>query len=403
MKLLFLTDNFPPEVNAPATRTHFHCVEWVRAGVDVTVITGAPNFPRGEVYPGYRNAPWSEEWVDGVRVVRVGTYIAANEGFVKRTLDYMSYAAAATVAALREDFDVVVATSPQFFTAVAGRVVGLLKRRPWVFELRDMWPESIVATGAMGADSPAIRMLERLEMDLYRTADLIVPVTEAFARRLHARGIPGEKMVVVTNGVDRSEFREVVDAGRVRFDESRPFRVGYVGTIGLAHGLDLVPRAARLMRGDPVEFVVVGDGADRENLARTVAEAGLANVRLVQPVPREQIPDTLGGLDAALVPLKDREAFRHVIPSKIFEAAAAGRPILLGVRGESEQLVRQYGAGLPFAPDDEVELVSAVRRMMGSAALRADLTEGCRRLAADFDRRRLAARMLEAVSNLGPG
>ena len=150
MRVLFLSHYFPPEVNAPATRTFEHCREWVRAGHEVTVVTCAPNHPRGEVYPGYRNRLWSTEERDGIRVVRLWTYIAANEGFAKRTLNYVSYMLSAIIAAFfLPKADAVISTSPQFFNGLAGYPVGLIKRAPWFLEIRDLWPESILSVGAI--------------------------------------------------------------------------------------------------------------------------------------------------------------------------------------------------------------------------------------------------------------
>jgi glycosyltransferase involved in cell wall biosynthesis len=203
MHILFLTDNFPPEVNAPASRTFEHCREWVKAGCKVTVITGVPNFPIGRVYPGYVNRLWQAEEMGGIRV---WTFIAANKKFTKRIIDYTSYMVSAILAApCIRGADVVIATSPLLFTAMAGYVVGRLKRIPFVFELRDLWPESIKAVGAMG-DSPVIRFFECIEMFLYRKADLIVALTHSFKERLVERKIPAEKIEIVTNGVDLTRF-----------------------------------------------------------------------------------------------------------------------------------------------------------------------------------------------------
>jgi glycosyltransferase involved in cell wall biosynthesis len=246
LHILFLTDNFPPEVNAPASRTFEHCREWVRAGHRVTVVTGAPNFPSGKVFAGYRNRLFARETMDGVEVVRVWTYIAANEGFVRRSLDYVSFAAAAVLASAAVGrVDVVVATSPQFFTACAGYVVGKLKRRPFVFELRDFWPESIQAVGAL-ANRRLLKALERLELFLYRHADAIVCVTHAFKATLIERGVEGAKVSVVTNGADLSRFqprpRDAALAEQLGL--SGKFVVGYVGTHGMAHALTTVLEAA---------------------------------------------------------------------------------------------------------------------------------------------------------------
>ena len=232
MHILFLTDNFPPEVNAPASRTFEHCREWVKHGQRVTVITGAPNFPKGKVFEGYKNKLWQTEEMDGIRVIRVWTYITANEGFQRRVLDYISYMVSAVIAAFFVGkVDIVVGTSPQFFTAVAAWVVSVYKRRPFVFELRDLWPESIRVVGAM-KDSWALRMLERLELFLYRRAFRIISVTHAFKKNLISRGIKGDKIHVVTNGVDVSRFipqtRDAMLVKDMGF-EGR-FIAGYIGT-----------------------------------------------------------------------------------------------------------------------------------------------------------------------------
>ena len=274
MRILFLTDNFPPEGNAPASRTYEHAVRWVRAGHEVTVITGAPNFPEGVIFPGYRNRWYAVEDMDGIRVVRVKTYITANQGFNRRTLDYLSFMVTGFLAALIQPrLDVIVGTSPQFFTVCAAWVLALFRRRPWVFELRDLWPASIRAVGAMG-DSRAMRALESLEMTLYRNADAMVTVTETFRRELIERGIDGAKIHTVINGVDPGRyFPQPKPADLLRaLDLEGRFVVGYIGTQGLAHALHLVLEAAALLRRRrEIVFLFVGSGAAHQALVDQAA------------------------------------------------------------------------------------------------------------------------------------
>mgnify|MGYP005856858777 CR=1 FL=1 len=173
MHILFLTDNFPPEVNAPATRSYEHGRTWAASGHQVTVVTCAPNFPHGRVFPGYRNLLWQQEWMDGIRVIRVWTYITANEGFWRRTMDYLSFMISSLVASLFvRKVDVVVGTSPQFFTVCAAFLISRFKAIPFVFELRDLWPESIVAVGAMKRGA-ITALLEKIELFLYKKSALI--------------------------------------------------------------------------------------------------------------------------------------------------------------------------------------------------------------------------------------
>lgn len=246
MKILFLTDNFPPEVNAPATRTYDHCREWVKAGAEVTVITCVPNFPKGKVYEGYKNKLYQTEMMDGIKVTRVWSYIVANKGFFKRTLDYISYSVTSFLAGLFVKADLIVATSPQFFTALSGRTLHFWKRTPWVMEVRDMWPESIKTVGAM-KDNAFIRYFEWEEMRCYKSARKIVMVTDSFKKKLISRGIPAEKISVVKNGVNKDLFapmgkdEALLDELGLRGKKI----VGYIGTHGMAHKLDFIIRQAK--------------------------------------------------------------------------------------------------------------------------------------------------------------
>ena len=193
MKILFITDNFPPEVNAPATRTQEHCAEWLKRGASITVLTCFPNFPKGVVFGGYKNKLYQVEMIDGVRVIRLWSYMARNEGFAKRVIDYCSFAFMAFWAGLFQKADVIVATSPQFFTTWAGAGIAFVRRKPWVFELRDLWPETITAVGAI-KNMAVIRLLERIELWLYRNCTMVVAVTDAFKANLIRRGIDANKI-----------------------------------------------------------------------------------------------------------------------------------------------------------------------------------------------------------------
>jgi len=401
MRVLFLTDNFPPETNAPASRTYEHAKRWVAAGHRVTVVTGAPNFPSGRVYAGYRNALWQRETMDGIDVVRVWTYITANEGFVRRTLDYMSFMVSAVAASLfLVRPDVIVATSPQFFTPCAAWVVSLLRRRPFVFELRDLWPDSIVAVGAM-RETRLIGWLRKLEYFLYRRAARIVSVTESFKRVLSANGIDGEKIAVVPNGVDLEAYvpgaRPVELATRLGVESK--FVAAYVGTVGMAHGIGTLLDAARTLRErEDIAFVVVGTGAEQAALAEKSQREGLTNVIFVGAVSKAEVRDHWRLCNAAVVLLRDAPLFRHVIPSKMFEAMGMERPIILGVRGESERILLDSGAGVTIPPEDARALARAVVELAGDRDRCIALGAKGRRFAAErFNRDALAMRMLEEL------
>ena len=404
MHILFLSDNFPPEVNAPASRTFEHCREWVRAGHKVTVITCAPNFPKGKVFEGYRNRLWQRERMDGIEVIRVWSYITANEGFTRRILDYLSYMFMAILAGpFVRRIDLVVGTSPQFFTACAAYVVSRYRRVPYVFELRDLWPESIKAVGAM-RDSALIRLLERLELFLYRKAARIVCVTHSFRETLIRRGIDARRISVVTNGVDMTRFSPVPkDAELVaELGLAGKFVAGYVGTHGLAHHLETLLDAAGRLRtlpgGGVFHFILLGDGARKQALVEDAARRGLNNVTFIDSVPKDQVARYWSLLDVSVIHLRKTELFQTVIPSKLFECMGMGLPVLHGVVGESAQIVRDEGVGIVFEPENADALVAGLQRMQADKAAYAGFETHCLVAAKKYDRAQLALQMLDELA-----
>ena len=403
MHILFLTDNFPPEVNAPASRTFEHCREWVKAGHQVTVITGAPNFPKGKVFDGYQNQLWQHESMDGIRVIRVWTYITANEGFYKRTLDYLSYMFASFLASLLvRQVDVVVGTSPQFFTVCAAYMTGLLKRVPWVFELRDIWPESIRVVGAM-KQSKVLDLLEQVELFLYRKSSAIVSVTHAFRNSLIRRGVDGEKIHVVTNGVDVSRFSPRNKGAELlrKHDLQGKFVVGYIGTHGLAHALATLLDAAKALKaapdGDRFRIILLGDGANKAALRQRAQTEGLDNVIFVDSVSKDQVVRYWSLLDASIIHLKKDALFATVIPSKLFECMSMAIPVLHGVQGESADIVERENVGLLFEPENAEALINALRRLADHPELLARLKANGPLGAQRYDRSSLAADMLQIL------
>ena len=406
MHILFLSDNFPPEVNAPASRTYEHCREWVLSGAQVTVITCAPNFPHGKVFDGYCNRLWQSEMVDGIRVIRVWSFIAANEGFARRILDYISFMVSATLATFFvRKVDVVVGTSPQFFTTCAAWVVGGLKRVPWVFELRDIWPESIKAVGAM-KDSLAIRFLERLELFLYRHATCIITVTHTFKKSLIQRGIEGNKIQVVTNGVDLNHFiPQEKDSDLVhQLGLHKRFVAGYIGTHGMAHGLETLLDAAEIIQSkkdaEDVSILFLGNGAKKAELVASAQSRGLSNVIFLDSTSKEDVTRYWSLLDVSIIHLRKTELFASVIPSKLFECMGMGIPVLHGVAGESADIVLTEQVGEVFESDNPAQLVKLLLDLKTNPSqierYRKNGIDAARR----YDRKHLAAKMLVILRGL---
>ncbi|MBQ1784377.1 MAG: glycosyltransferase family 4 protein [Gammaproteobacteria bacterium] len=406
MHILFLTDNFPPEVNAPASRTYEHCREWIRQGAQVTVVTCAPNFPSGRVFDGYRNALWQSTYVDGIRVIRVWSFISSNQGFFKRILDYLSFMLSSLVASLFiRRVDVVVGTSPQFFTACAAYLVGLIKCRPWVFELRDLWPESIKAVGAMN-DTFLIRLLEKVEFYLYRKADRIVAVTSSFRDSLIRRGISGGKIDVVTNGVDIEKYqpspKDVVLNRELGLEGY--FVAGYIGTHGMAHGLETLLEAAEILQKRPdaadVRFLFIGNGAEKLELVNRSQQMNLRNVLFIDSVAKTEVARYWSLLDVSVIHLRKSDLFDGVIPSKLFECMGMGIPVLHGVPGESSEIVLKAGVGEVFESGNSQALADALMRVKLDPVRRLLYSTQGPVAARTYNRNDLARCMLDIIGTL---
>ena len=371
MKVLFLSHYFAPEGNAPAARTFEHAKRWVESGLDVTIITSNPNVPHGRLYPGYRNWPYQTEHLDGIRVVRIWTYLAANAGNLRRSLNYISYLISAVIGGLMVDRPkVIVATSPQFFCGWAGVILSRLLNIKLVIEIRDIWPDSIAAVGAIRNQLP-LALLTLLERAMYRAADLIVTVGEGYQATLIERGVPPEKITVIPNGADLDRFRLDVPPIKTEIESasSNTFRCLYVGTVGMASSLDVIIRAAKELKkkGDnSIRFIIVGDGSDMSRLRHLCRESDLSSVIFTGLVKKSLIPSYIKAADACLVHLRKDPLFETVLPSKMFEALAMEKPVILGVRGSASTLLNESGGGIPIEPENEQELLSAIKILQNS-------------------------------------
>ncbi|EXJ15009.1 Glycosyl transferase, group 1 [Imhoffiella purpurea] len=354
------------------------------------------------VYDGYRNRLYQREEMEGIQVVRLWTYVTANEGFLKRTLNYMSYLVAVVLALpWLPKADIVISTSPQFFNGLAGYFTSRLKRCPWVLEIRDLWPDSILAVGAI-TNKRIIRLLEWLEAFAYRKADHIVPVTDAFRRYMIDRGVDEAKITVIKNGVDLSFYPGgAADAGLAReLGVEGRFIAAYVGTHGMAHHLETVLEAAALVDRSDIVFLLVGDGAERARLRALRDEMGLANVIMLDQLPKSRMPALWSLTDASLVLLRRSDLFKTVIPSKIFESMAMEVPIILGVEGEAQSLIDAGEAGLCIAPENAAELARAVERLCDDEGLCRQLGRNGRQyVETHFDRSHLAKRYEDVLSS----
>jgi colanic acid biosynthesis glycosyl transferase WcaI len=407
MNILFLTENFPPETNAAATRVYERACYWVQWGHRVTVVTCAPNFPRGKLFQGYENRWFQSEEMTGIRVVRVKTFITRNEGVFLRTLDFLSFMATGFAAGLHEAKpDVIVATSPQFFAAVAGWGLGETRGVPFVFEVGDLWPASIAAVGALH-EGLSLRIMEKVELYLYRRSECVVALTGAFKENLTARGTPPDKIAVVVNGVDLSRYTpRPRDKGMAEmWNLEGCFVVGYVGTHGMAHALGSVLNAAeRLRHVERLRFILVGSGAERVQLMAEARRRRLDNVVFVPPQPKGDIAAVWSLCDVALVHLKNSSVFREVIPSKMFEAMGMGLPLLVASPdGEASRILAAHQAGIWVPAEDPDALAEATMRLFKDDSLRRAYGEHSLAAAPLHTRERQARRMIEVLDLAAQG
>jgi glycosyltransferase involved in cell wall biosynthesis len=404
MHILFLTDNFPPESNAPANRTFEHARQWVASGHRVTIITCAPNFPDGQLFEGYKNRWFQTEQMDGITVIRVWSFMTRNAGFVLRLLDFFSFMVSGFLGGLRvRDADIIIGTSPQFFTVCAACCLAKVKQRPFVFEMRDIWPESLQAVGMSNAGL-SVRLAAPLADYLYRRADHLIVVTHSFKAYLQDRGVSGERVTVIPNGVDPDMFfpipADISLQQELQLEDK--FVVGYLGTHGLAHGLESVVEAARLAGQTDdltaVHFITVGAGAQFDRIKEIASD--LDNFTMIGQVSRADILRYWSLLDASLIHLKASPLFESVIPSKMFEAMAMGVPLLHGVGGESADIVRTSRSGICFAAEQPEALLSAIRQISTDKDAYQQMKTSCLSSAQNYNRASLANRMADCLQGV---
>lgn len=362
--ILFITRYYPPERAAPAVRISETARYLVRQGYQLTVLTTVPNHPTGIVPPEYRDRLIQHEDHDGIHVVRVWSYASPNKGFLRRILSHLSFGFLAPFLGWRDIGrpDVIIVQSPPLFTAIGGRILAWLKRCPFIFTVSDLWPESAVQLGVL-RNRLFIRLAEWLEWSTYQRAGLVWAVTEGIRNVLIDRGLPPEKVFLLTNGVDTNKFRPLPQAqARAKFGWNGQFTVLFAGTHGIATGLNIILDAAEQMRDcTDIGFVLVGDGAAKAELIAQAQRCNLTNVTFLDPVPHDSMPQLLSAADVCVVHTRKLPLFEGALPSKIYEVMACARPMLLGVAGEARRLVEQEaGAAIYVEPENANELVSAV-------------------------------------------
>ena len=406
MRVVVVCHYFPPEIGAPQARLSELARAWARAGDQVTVLTGMPNHPTGVVPEDYRGRIRTEEVVDGYRVVRTWLYATPNTGMVKKTLGHLSFMVTSFLLGLRRvgKADVVVVSSPTFFSVFSAWALARCKRAALVVEVRDLWPAIFVELGVL-RNRRLIRLLEALELAAYRASAAVVVVTDGFRDDLVRRGVPAGKVHVVPNGADLDRFhREPGDGDTARAElgaGAGDTLVLYIGAHGISHGLEAVADAAAKLSGEPIHFAFVGEGAHKERLETRVRDLGLTNVTMHPGVARDEVARLLAAADICLVPLRDVPLFSSFIPSKMFEYMAASKAVIGSLRGEPARILEAAGA-VVVEPEDSCALADAVRDLAADPDRRAAMGHrGRDYVAQNFDREKLADRYRSILARVG--
>ena len=404
MRVTFLTQYYPPEVGAPQARIAGLAGELRGRGLAVNIHTCFPHYPDGRIRPPFRNRPWSRDQGE-VPVFRSAVYPASNRGFVRRLADQASFALSALVTApAAPAADVVVVETPPLFLAGAAIPYARGKRAGLVVHVADLWPDSAIELGAV-SNPAAIRAARAMERTAYSAAAAIVCPTEGIASRLEARPESAGKVTRIPPSVDADRFAAAAGEREVGQGASdAPFRVLYAGTVGMSQGVETLVQAAEAISGlEGVEIVIAGDGAEAPQLRARLERGGASNVRMLGAVPHERVPDLYAEADAAVVLLRDRPLFQGALPTKMLEAMAAAKPLVLSASGEAAGFIERAGAGVVVAPERPQELAAALvslsRDRDGAEALG---RAGRRFVEAWYTRPAAAERWLELLRRIAP-
>jgi colanic acid biosynthesis glycosyl transferase WcaI len=372
MRILYLSQYFPPEAGATQSRAFEMAKNWVRMGHQLTMISEFPNHPSGIMAKTYRGKFVERSNLDGIDVIRVWVKTSPNKNFINRMLFYLTFMLNAVIAGLfmaRGKYDLIYASSPPLFVGGAALALSFIKQIPLIFEVRDLWPESAIALGEL-SNRTVISFATRLENACYRRAKLVVVVTRGIYDRLVERGINSSKLAIIPNGANtdmftfRSASRQQI---RHELNLEGKFIAIYAGILGLAQGLETILESANLLRDNhKIHFLLIGDGPKKVELIDLAKKYNLTNVTFLPEKPTDQIPEYLSAADVALVPLRKVAVFKGVLPSKLFDAWACQRPILITIDGEARAIVEEIQGGIYVPPEEPTKIAEGLIELMNS-------------------------------------
>lgn len=406
MKLLILTQYFPPEVGAPQNRLYELAVCFQKKGADITVLTAMPNYPQMEIHEKYKGLKYYYEEMNGLKVHRTSIYVSENRGIISRLRNYFSFVLSSYKVGKRipENFDFLLCESPPLFLGYTAVRLARKKNAKLIFNVSDLWPESAEKIGIV-KNKFFLWMAYKLEAWIYKNSFLITGQTQGIVKNISSR-FPAKKTYWIPNGVDLNYYNPAFDFHEWRKEKgfsNEDFILLYAGIIGHAQGLEVILQSAKnLSQEEKIKFVFLGSGPKKEKLMTIKQEEKIQNVYFFNAVPKEKMPEVLNSIDASMIPLKRLELFKGAIPSKIFESLAMQKPILLGVEGEAKQLFIHEGkCGLSFEPENADDLTKKILELYNNRNLLKTLGENGRRYVSEkFSRDKIAEDFWIFISSL---
>lgn len=404
MKIVVICHYFPPEIGAPSARLYEMSKRWVELGNEVHVVTCFPNHPTGIIPDEYKGMKYMLENMDGIHVHRNYVYATPNKGFIKKTLGHISFMFSSVFFSMKkiDKPDVIITSSPTFFSIFSGYWYSLRKKADFVLEVRDLWPAAMIELGVM-KEGFVTKVLEKMELFFYRKSKKLIMVTQSFKDNVINRGIRGDKVHVITNGVNQELFypkeknQEVIN----KYNLQDKFVISYVGAHGISQNLSTILEVAKNLREyKNIEFVFVGEGAEKDKLKQIVSEEEIINVQFIDAQPKEEIPEFYNLSDLCLIPLKNIELFKTFIPSKMFEIMACGIPIIASLEGEAAQILEDSKAALVVQPDNPNEIARAIEELINDKEKYSQMkANGPEFVEKNYSRNKLAERYLELINN----
>ncbi len=404
MKIVVICHYFPPEIGAPSARLYEMSKRWVELGNEVHVVTCFPNHPTGIIPDEYKGMKYKLENMDGIHVHRNYVYATPNKGFIKKTLGHISFMFSSVFFSMKkiDRPDVIITSSPTFFSIFSGYWYSLRKKADFVLEIRDLWPAAMIELGVM-KEGFVTKVLEKMELFFYRKSKKLIMVTQSFKENVINRGISGDKVHVITNGVNQELFypkgknQELIN----KYNLQDKFVISYVGAHGISQNLSTILEVAKKLRTyKNIEFVFVGEGAEKDKLKQIVREEELTNVQFIDAQPKEAIPEFYNASDLCLIPLKNIELFKTFIPSKMFEIMACGVPIVASLEGEAAQILEDSKAALVVQPDNPNEIAAAIEELIKDKEKYSQMkANGPEFVEKNYSRSKLAERYLELINN----